>query len=54
MRSGDDERALAAYKLFFDNFSLRAVKELTIQSLFNFRVAARNRIANHDAIRRGT
>ena len=52
VRARDDERATPADKLFLDRLGLRAIEQATIQSLFQLRIAARDDIADDDAIGR--
>src|SRR5207248_673764 len=53
VRACEDERAAASYEFLFDDLGLRAIDEAAVQSLFDFRVAARESVADDDAVGRG-
>ena len=52
VRAGNDQRTTPTNEFVFQNFGKRPIDEPPIQSLFNFRIAARNRVADDNAIRR--
>ena len=54
VRAADDDGMLAGEKFFFEDFGQRAMRELAVEHLFDFHIAARNGIADDDKIRRGS
>src|SRR6266508_596859 len=50
MRAGDDDRARAPEKVIANRFRQRAVADLAIEDFLEFRVAARNRVADDDQV----
>ena len=50
MRAGDDDRSRAPEKVLADGFGQRAVPDLPVEHLLELRVAARDRVADHDEV----
>jgi hypothetical protein len=48
--SGNHQRTTVTYKLFFHDLGLGTVEQFPVESCFQFRIAARNCIADDDAI----
>ena len=53
MRARDCERVPPANKLFFHDFRLRSIEKFAPECFFDFGIAARDRIADDHAVRRG-
>ena len=53
VRAGDDQRVVARQKKFLERLRKRAVRNFAVQHGFDFRIAARQRIADDDDVRRG-
>jgi len=51
VRAGDDEIVFAAQEIILQNFRQRKVKQFPVQDRFHFRIAALDRVADHDHIR---
>ena len=53
MRAGDDERIVARQKEFLERLRKRTIRNFAIEDRFDFRIAARQRIAEDNDVRRG-
>ena len=52
MRAGNYERATTANEFLFEHFGKGAIRKFASEHLFDFRVAARNRVANNNEVGR--
>src|SRR5262245_33305537 len=50
MRAGNHHRVTTAYEKLFYDFRHRAVAKTLVEHIFDFRIAARNRVADYDEI----
>ena len=53
VRATDDDGMFAWKKFFFNYFGERTVRQPAVEHLLDFNIAARNRVAHDDKIRRG-